>query len=314
MNKAASALLEISDYSQEQGPWYCDQLERGKVLYFRGIPFDFPQADRDFLLSQKQSGSRFHKNISYRPSADILKGVSSDSPDRERLHSVMRHFSHEVTSFVSSLLAPYAGKLKLDFASFRPMEEQGRDLPLHKRNDLLHVDAFPTRPTHGGRILRVFVNINPSVGRVWNVGEPFDASIPRLARAHTLSPPFRSALARAAARIARGLGLPVADRSRYDEFMLYLHDWLKENTAFQQESSKQELVFPPGCTWLVYTDGVPHAVLSGQYAGANLHCPAGRIGYSRGSAHSGLRIGNRHSYEHSTNDTLSVIACSRQQS
>jgi hypothetical protein len=73
-------------------------------------------------------------------------------------------------------------------------------------------------------------------------------------------------LARAAARIARGLGLPVADRSRYDEFMLYLHDWLKENTAFQQESSKQELVFPPGCTWLVYTDGVPHAVLSGQYA------------------------------------------------
>jgi hypothetical protein len=266
MNKAASALLEISDYSQEQGPWYCDQLERGKVLYFRGIPFDFPQADRDFLLSQKQSGSRFHKNISYRPSADILKGVSSDSPDRERLHSVMRHFSHEVTSFVSSLLAPYAGKLKLDFASFRPMEEQGRDLPLHKRNDLLHVDAFPTRPTHGGRILRVFVNINPSVGRVWNVGEPFDASIPRLARAHTLSPPFRSALARAAARIARGLGLPVADRSRYDEFMLYLHDWLKENTAFQQESSKQELVFPPGCTWLVYTDGVPHAVLSGQYA------------------------------------------------
>jgi hypothetical protein len=266
MNKAASALLEISDYSQEQRPWYCDQLERGKVLYFRGIPFDFPQADRDFLLSQKQSGSRFHKNISYRPSADILKGVSSDSPDRERLHSVMRHFSHEVTSFVSSLLAPYAGKLKLDFASFRPMEEQGRDLPLHKRNDLLHVDAFPTRPTHGGRILRVFVNINPSVGRVWNVGEPFDASIPRLARAHTLSPPFRSALARAAARIARGLGLPVADRSRYDEFMLYLHDWLKENTAFQQESSKQELVFPPGCTWLVYTDGVPHAVLSGQYA------------------------------------------------
>jgi len=63
--------------------------------------------------------------------------------------------------------------MKLDFASFRPLEEQGRDLSLHKRNDLLHVDAFPSRPTHGGRILRVFANINPSVGRVWNVGEPF---------------------------------------------------------------------------------------------------------------------------------------------
>jgi hypothetical protein len=24
--------------------------------------------------------------------------------------------------------------------------------------------------------------------------------------------------------------------------------------------------FPPGCTWLVYTDGVPHAALSGRFA------------------------------------------------
>jgi hypothetical protein len=24
------------------------------------------------------------------------------------------------------------------------LEEEGRDLPLHKRNDLLHVDAFPS--------------------------------------------------------------------------------------------------------------------------------------------------------------------------
>ncbi len=266
MNTASSALLAITDDQQSPSPWYCDQLERGKVLFFPGVPFDFPEADRDFLLSQKQSGSRFHKNISYRPGIDILKGVSSDSPDRERLQAVMRHFSQEVTRFVSSFLSPYSGKLKLDFASFRPLEEEGRDLPLHKRNDLLHVDAFPTRPTHGGRILRVFVNINPSVGRVWNVGEPFDASLPKLARSHTISPPFRNPITRKVARIASKIGLPVADRSRYDEYMLYLHDWLKENTGFQQDSSKQELVFPPGCTWLVYTDGVPHAVLSGRYA------------------------------------------------
>jgi hypothetical protein len=266
MNTASSPLLAIADDQQKSGPWYCDQLERGKVLFFPGVPFDFPETDRDFLLSQKQSGSRFHKNISYRPGTDILKGVSADSPDRERLHAVMRHFSREVTRFVSSFLSPYAGKLKLDFASFRPLEEQGRDLPLHKRNDLLHVDAFPTRPTHGGRILRVFVNINPSVGRVWNVGEPFDASVPKLARSHTISPPFRSPVTRKVARFASKIGLPVADRSRYDEFMLYLHDWLKENAGFQQDAAKQELVFPPGCTWLVYTDGVPHAVLSGRYA------------------------------------------------
>jgi 3-deoxy-D-manno-octulosonic acid hydroxylase-like protein len=261
-----NSLVEIQSVQPDRARWYCDQLERGKILFFRNIPFDFPQDDRDFLLSQKQTGSRFHKNISYRPTADLLKGVSSDSPDRERLQRVMRHFSEEATSFISRLLAPYAGKLKLDFASFRPLEEEGRDLPLHKRNDLLHVDAFPTRPTHGGRILRFFVNINPNMGRVWNIGEPFDSFMPRLAKAQNIAPPYRGALTRGLAHLAKGMGLPVANRSRYDEYMLYLHDWLKENTDFQKNSPKQELVFPPGCTWMVYTDGVPHAVLSGRYA------------------------------------------------
>jgi hypothetical protein len=261
-----SALLEINDIQAERARWYCDQLERGKVLFFRDVPFDFPQDDREFLLSQKQTGSRFHKNISYRPVQDMLKGVSSDSPDRERLHNVIRNFSRQVTSFLNDFLAPYAGKLKMDFASFRPLEEKNRDLPLHKRNDLLHVDAFPTRPTRGARILRFFVNINPAAGRVWNVGEPFDAFMPRLARAQKIAPQFRSPISRSLSRFAAFVGLPVADRSRYDEYMLYLHDWLKENNDFQQNWPKQQLVFPPGCAWMVYTDGVPHAVLAGQYA------------------------------------------------
>src|SRR5437763_1306587 len=137
MQTTASSIVEIAQIMPEQARWYCDQLERGKILFFAGTPFDFPQGDRGFLLSQKQTGSRFHKNISYRPAKDILKGVSSDSPDRERLQRVMQHFSQEATRFVSTLLAPYAGKLKLDFASFRPLEEESRDLPLHKRHDVL---------------------------------------------------------------------------------------------------------------------------------------------------------------------------------
>jgi hypothetical protein len=48
--------------------------------------------------------------------------------------------------------------------------------------------------------------------------------------------------------------------------MLYLHDWLKENADFQANSPRREVVFPPGSFWMVYTDGVPHAVMSGQFA------------------------------------------------
>lgn len=271
VSSPATALMEVHDYraghwSAEQARACCDQLEQGKILFFTHTPFDFPQADKEFLLSQKQTGSRFHKNISYRPGADILKGVAADSPDSHRLHSVMKHFSSEVTGFVSHLLAPYAGKFKLDFASFRPLEEEGRDLPLHKRNDLLHVDAFPTRPTRGGRILRVFANINPAAGRIWNIGEPFHVFLPKLLSKQKVSPRYRGAVGRSMFRAASKMGLPVVDRARYDEYMLYLHDWLKENADFQQNSPKQTLEFPPGCVWMVYTDGVPHAVLSGRYA------------------------------------------------
>lgn len=263
---ASPALIEVAAYSPEQARWYCDQLEHGKVLFSRAAPFDFPKADIDFLLSQKQTGSRFHKNVSYRPAADLLKGDDAAGKDRERLHAIMRNFSRQVTGFITRFLAPYAGKFKLDYASYRPLEEQGRNLPLHKRNDLLHVDAFPTRPTQGGRILRAFVNINPSASRVWNVGEPFHKFFPKVAGTQRLSPPHRGAVAAAMAAFGAKLGLPIADRSRYDEYMLYLHDWLKENNEFQKNSPKFELKFPPGCFWMVYTDGVPHAVMSGQFA------------------------------------------------
>src|SRR5258708_10384844 len=268
MEAASQALsvLEVAGYAPDQARWYCDHLEQGKVLFFRHVTFEFLEEGRNFLLSQKQTGSRFHKNISYRPATDALKGIDGGSTDLERLHRVMRSFSSEAARFVAKFLAPYAGKMKADFASFRPIEEQGRDLPLHKRNDLLHVDAFPTRPTRGGRILRVFINVNPSVPRVWNVGEPFHIFLPKLMQGQRLAPPHRGPAAQWLAHVAAQLGLPVPDRSRYDEFMLYLHDWLKESSDFQKNSPSQEIVFPPGCCWMVYTDGVPHAALSGQFA------------------------------------------------
>ena len=264
-NTSSPAVIEVTPYTQQQPRWYCEQLEHGKVLSFRKAPFPFSEDDARFLLSQKQTGSRFHKNISYRPASDVLKGADPGA-DRERLHTIVRNFSREVTQFIASFLAPYAGKLKLDFASFRPLEEQGRDLPLHKRNDLLHVDAFPTRPTRGGRILRAFLNINPAASRVWNVGEPFHEFLPKLKHREVITPPPRNPALTALRKLGSRIGLPVPDRAPYDEYMLFLHDWLKENTDFQTSSPKWELQFAPGSCWMVYTDGVPHAVMSGRYA------------------------------------------------
>ena len=254
----------------------CRRLERGEILVFSGIPFNLPKDHQEFLLAQKQAESRFHKNISYRPKTDEIRGVErsgSDDAAHQQMQSIMRNYSAEVTLFVKKLLAPYAGKIALDFASFRPLEEQGRDLPLKKRNDLLHVDAFPTRPTRGGRILRVFTNINPAESRRWLTGEPFHAIAPRFADSAGLREFAYSAnsltgkVRRSAVRSLRLVGLPVPERSGYDRFMLHFHDWLKENNAYQEEErAKPVQEFPSGCTWLVYTDGVPHAALSGRFA------------------------------------------------
>jgi len=271
--------VEVTDY-RHPGGWeqpanatartrqFCEQLEEGRILFFNGIPFEFPVGDREFLLGQRQSATGLHKNVSYRPQQDRIKGSAADTGrDRERLHDIMRRYSKAVVGFLEVILKPYAANWRLDFASFRPEQEQGRDLPVHKRNDLLHVDSFPTRPTHGARILRCFTNINPTEPRIWITTD----GLPDLARRHASD----AGLDRIAAagpggswfgKVKRAVGIPGADRSAYDRFMLRFHDYLKENHSFQSSCPKIRIEFPPVSTWLCYTDSVPHAVLSGQYA------------------------------------------------
>jgi hypothetical protein len=163
----------------------------------------------------------------------------------------------------------YAMKWDLDYTSFRPQEEEGRKLSLHSRNDLLHVDAFPGRPTNGNRILRFFTNISPDQSRVWQTSDSFDALAYQFAMEAGLMKMARwvkSPVRKVALGLARTVGLPSGKRSPYDQFMLEFHDFLKENTKFQQNCPKVRTEFPPGSCWLVFTDMVSHSVLSGQYA------------------------------------------------
>ena len=275
------ALLKAEDYRYPQGwtggedrsRYYCQQLEEGKIVYFDHIPFDLPQSDREFLLSQKQSGFKGHKNVSYRPGQDILRGAAEgSSPDAQQLLQLMRNYSKQVVDFLSKFLAPYAGSWSLDFATWRPLEEQGRDLPLHKRNDLLHVDAFPSRPTRGSRILRCFTNLNPERNRVWITTQGFETLAERFALDAGLTEVARKAsgaggaIRRGVGTVLKAVGVRGADRTPYDQFMLRFHDFLKENTDYQEKWEKIRLEFPPFSTWMVFTDAVPHAALSGQYA------------------------------------------------
>ena len=257
--------------SDAQAQSWCAQLESGDILYFPETPIPIPPEDLAFLLGLQQAESSLHKNIAYKPNSDELGGVNTKThvAAEARLQSIMRQYSKNVVAFLTGFLSPYQARWQLDYASFRPYEEAGRDLPLRKRNDLLHTDAFPTRPTHGARILRFFNNIHPSRTRDWVVGDSFATIVRQFAPAE-IAPSPDSGLSRVAKGVGRAMGLgaalPSIKRSPYDDFMLRFHNFLKENARFQAECAKYPWQFPAGSSWMVYTDTVPHAVLAGQYA------------------------------------------------
>jgi hypothetical protein len=143
--------------------------------------------------------------------------------------------------------------------SFRPISAANREASIRKDDMRLHVDAFASRPVQGKRLLRVFCNVNPDgAPRVWELGEPFDAVA---ARFHDRIPaPFPGS-----AWLLEKLQVTKGRRSEYDHIMLGLHDQAKLDNAYQQSTAKTRVELPASTTWIVFTDLVMHAVLSGQY-------------------------------------------------
>jgi hypothetical protein len=266
---SATRLSNVSLPSPAQaGEQLCAELESANILYFPQTPFIISPADKQTLLGQKQTSAAFHKNVAYRPAENRVTGLDkSESSEGEALRAILQSYSQNAARFLAELLPPYAGKWKLDFASYRPIEERGRPARLHARNDLPHVDAFPTRPTNGDRILRLFTNINPSQNRVWITAPPFASIAPHFAKTVGLpGRPSSNPIIAALRRVARAANLPGARRSPYDHFMHECHNAMKEDPDFQESAAKLRWEFPPDSTWIVLTDCVSHAVLEGQYA------------------------------------------------
>ncbi|MBV8399260.1 MAG: Kdo hydroxylase family protein, partial [Acetobacteraceae bacterium] len=123
-----------------------------------------------------------------------------------------------------------------------------------------HVDAFPSRPMRGRRILRLFCNIAPDgAPRAWRVGEPFAAFAGRFL------PRTGSAVPGSAWFLER-LGITKGRRSEYDRIMLRLHDVGKLDAGYQANGPKAAVSFAAGTTWLCFTDQVLHAAVAGHCA------------------------------------------------
>lgn len=154
-------------------------LKQGNILLFDRPPWEIPAADQEFLRGISQTDRADHKNVAYRPESDKVTGLDPKGlEDPEKLRAILRRFSQAALGFLRQFVPRYMEGCRIDYASFRSVEEEGRDLAFKKRNDLLHIDAFPTRPTGGDLILRTFVNFHPNpqpglahLRSIWPVSE-----------------------------------------------------------------------------------------------------------------------------------------------
>src|SRR5262249_28203625 len=159
-----------------------------------------------------------HKNISLNPHTGRLSGFAPQSPaDTARLRQLLGDFGDRASAWLGELLPLYAPAWQRDRVSLRPGEEATRALRPPACNDLLHLDAFPNRPTHGARILRLFANINPSEPRVWATSDAFARLFARYGREVGL--PGQRAWPSCLRQGLRNLFAP-RQRGNYDSFML----------------------------------------------------------------------------------------------
>lgn len=235
-----------------------NRLETGEILYFPNLNFPLLETENDFL--SPDYADPHAKNISYQPDRKTLWGVQRlNDRSRTQLKNMLDRFAWYARSFTHNLLPAYKEKLIIGRTSYRPIQISGRKTSYRKDDKRLHVDAFPSAPNQGKRILRVFTNINPNgEDRVWRIGESFEAV------ANRFLPQIKKPIHGSAA-LLRFLRITKSYRTAYDHYMLQMHDKMKENEHYQQHADQREVRFPPGSTWIVQTDHVSHAAMQGQY-------------------------------------------------
>ena len=260
--------LDLADWRMAGRPEWTAAVEAGRVLYFPHLAFEVLPTERALLREGMLSPQS--RNVSL--GADgVLKGAGGSAAEQAQLAAMVARFRQQALQLIDGLLPEYRGRLRFAPTSFRPRQVETRRQSVRADDQRMHVDAFPSRPNYGERILRVFANINPmGVPRVWRVGDDFETVARQfLPRAK----PYRLWQAKA----LNALHVTKSLRSEYDHLMLQLHDAMKRDEAYQKSGAQVTVPFAAGSVWVCYSDQATHAVMSGQFMmEQTLYLPPGR--------------------------------------
>jgi hypothetical protein len=233
-----------------------EAAENGDVLYLPHSAFRMTNREHVFLDPTIVKQPRRHSGrarIIYLPASRRLLKTTLTGDAREELQAMMARFSAWANDLVADLLPSYGPGLTPGPATFRPCPRSGPQR--------LHVDSFFLFPTAGRRVLRVLTNIDPDGRpRVWQFGEePFEQFAGRLLpRVHRPIP--------GSGWLMEKLGITKGLRTPYDDIMRQLRNIAKVDTDYQKNTARKVIEFPPGSTWVLFTDNVLHGALKGQYA------------------------------------------------
>lgn len=231
-------------------------LEAGTILFF---PDHYYQLADESLRSESIL-HRSHKNVSYDYTRKKLGAFNKNALALEsKLTQLMSGYAEFAHKLIQQTLPGYVPYLKWGRTSFRPAQVCDRVTSKRKDDTRLHVDSFSATPVNSHRILRVFCNINPdNQPRVWHVGEPFADVLKQFA-------PRIRPYSKLCAHVLKLVKTTKTLRSPYDHYMLHLHDSMKRDDHYQAHVNKTQIDFPALSSWIVYTDHVSHAALSGQH-------------------------------------------------
>jgi hypothetical protein len=262
MSRALSDVVETVETTSWEEPIdgslsLVDALEDGKVLFFPHLNFALSETEKTFLSPDCVDPSA--KNVSYESSTGVAKHALGDDATLAAITAMMRRYHQLASALAQAAFPSYANALAPGRTSFRPVEIAGRKSSARKDDARLHVDAFPSSPVGDQRIMRVFSNVNHSgKSRHWRVGESFEAAAKHFIG--SVSAPLPGS-----AWLKNAVGITRGYQTRYDHTMLAIHDAMKLDTEYQANSVQNEFHVPPGSTWIVYTDLVPHAAMAGQH-------------------------------------------------
>ncbi|WP_241898896.1 MULTISPECIES: Kdo hydroxylase family protein [unclassified Erwinia] len=234
------------------------ELERGKVIYLPHLAFGL--SDKEITLLDVKRVEPKRKNISYNPQNGRLTGVAW-AADRPAIEALLARHYHACKTLVAALLPEYQRFLHSPVNTLRlhPVTVWRKSNSWRKDDSRLHVDAFPSRPVCGERILRIFTNINPQGNsREWRIGEDF----PRLAQRFY---PELGGYSKFTSWLQNLLGITKSQRSHYDALMLQMHDKMKRDERYQQLGLQLSFQFPAGSSWICFSDQTPHAAMAGQF-------------------------------------------------